>query len=191
MIEYEIKFLNIDKDKIRKRLKESGVKLIYPEYLQKRIIFNPPETNNSDRNWVRIRKEQDKTTMSFKRITNEKTIEGQEEIELEINDFEKAEKFLKAVGCVKKAYQENKRELWKIKDVDITIDEWPFLEPFIEIEGNSEREVKETVKLLGFDYSKGSFGSVSSLYKDKYNISFDKINNHTPLIIFNNKNPFS
>ena len=40
-IEYEATFVNINKDEIRKRLKDSGAKLIKPEFLQKRVNFNP------------------------------------------------------------------------------------------------------------------------------------------------------
>ena len=41
-IEYEATFVNINKDEIRKRLKNSGAKLIKPEFLQKRVVFYTP-----------------------------------------------------------------------------------------------------------------------------------------------------
>ena len=42
-IEYEATFLDVDKNDIRKKLKDVGAKLIKPEYLQKRVVFNCPK----------------------------------------------------------------------------------------------------------------------------------------------------
>lgn len=188
-IEYEATFTNIDKDNIRKKLKRAKAQLIKSEFLQKRVVFNLPK--NSDRyDWLRVRDEGDKITMSFKSVKNNRKITGQKEINLVIDDFEKAIRFLKAIGCRKKAYQETKREIWKFDGVEVCIDEWPFLEPFVEIEGRSEKEVKAASKKLGFDYSKAWFCSVDLIYSKKYNIPFEVIDNKIPKIVFNMENPF-
>jgi len=127
--------------------------------------------------------------MSLK-VVNGMGIESQKEICLKIDNFKEAEEFLTILGCQKKAYQESKRELWKIVGVEITIDEWPFLEPFVEIEGESEESVKRIAEKLGFDYQKALFCSIDTLYSKKYNLSEDIINNQTPKIVFNMENPF-
>jgi len=74
--------------------------------------------------------------------------------------------------------------------VEITIDEWPFLEPFVEIEGPSEKMVKDVAKKLNFNYQQALFGSVDFQYAKKYNLSLEKINKTTPKIVFNMANPF-
>ena len=188
-IEYEATFLNIDKQEIRERLRKIKGKLIRPEFLQKRIVFSLPKGNEIKGGWVRIRDEGDKITMSLK-VVNGMGIESQKEICLKIDNFKEAEEFLTILGCQKKAYQESKRELWKIVGVEITIDEWPFLEPFVEIEGESEESVKRIAEKLGFDYQKALFCSIDTLYSKKYNLSEDIINNQTPKIVFNMENPF-
>lgn len=83
-----------------------------------------------------------------------------------------------------------KRELWDLDGVEVTIDEWLFLEPYVEVEGKSEEAVKQASEKLGFDYSKAIFNSVDKLYIQKYGVSEDVINNHTPEITFNGKKPF-
>ncbi|MDO8264907.1 MAG: CYTH domain-containing protein, partial [Candidatus Parcubacteria bacterium] len=154
--EYEAKFVNINKDEIRKRLETASAELIKPEFMQKRVVFNLP--NKSDGfYWARVRDEGDKITMSFKQTFSEQKIENQKEVSLVINDFKKGVEFLEAIGCQRKGYQETKREIWELNGVEICIDEWPFLEPFIEIEGKSKEEVKEVAQKLGFDYSKARF----------------------------------
>jgi len=187
-IEYEATFVNIDKDKARKRLKDAGAKLIKPEFLQKRVVFNSPKNLNKH-SWLRVRDEGDKITMSFKMVDGDK-IENQKEINLVIDDFKKGIEFLEAIGCQRKSYQETKREIWKLDDVEICIDEWPFLEPFVEIEGKSENKVKAVSKKLGFDYSKAWFCATGLIYSKKYNISVEIIDSEIPKITFDMENPF-
>ena len=186
-IEYEATFININKNKIRDKLKKIGAKLIKSEFLQKRVTFNLP--NKKKDTWLRVRDEGDKNTMSLKTIDGDK-IEDQKEICLEIDNFQQAEKLLTIIGCGRKSYQETKRELWKLDNVEITIDEWPFLEPFVEVEGKSEKKVKIVSEKIGFDYSKALFCAIGYLYKKKYGVSLDEINEKTPRIVFNMPNPF-
>lgn len=188
MIEYEAKFLNIDKDLIRDRLKEAGAKLIKPEFLQKRTVFDLPEEYKTKGVWVRVRDESDKITMSFKSVDGDK-IHNQKEICLKVDNFQEAENFLTAIGCKAKSYQENKREIWNLDNVEITIDEWPFLDPFVEIEGKSEQEVKLVAEKLKFDYLKAMFGATDIVVNMKYGIPLDVINK-IPRIVFDMKNPF-
>ncbi len=119
-----------------------------------------------------------------------KKISDQKEICLQVDNFNKANEVLRLLGCIQKAYQETKRELWKLGTTEITIDEWPFLELFIEIEGKSKSKVKEVTAKLGFKYNKGIIGAVDELYSKKYKISKFRINNRTPRIVFKMKNPF-
>lgn len=186
--EFEAVFSNIDKREVRARLKRIGAKLLIAEAIQTRKVFYLPEDKNNG--FVRVRKEiTGKITLTIKKFVSQE-INGQKEIETIVDDFKKAVNLLEALGLKQKAFQETKRELWKFNEVKIMIDEWPFLEPFIEIEGNSEDIVKKISTLLGFDYKKAIFGPVTILYSKKYGISEDQINNKIPQIIFNMENPF-
>lgn len=188
-IEYEATFTNINKDEVRSKLKQAGAKLIKPEFMQKRVVFNLPTGHEIDGGWLRVRDEGDKITTSLKVVKNGK-IEDQKEICLEVDNFDNAVMFLQKIGCEKKAYQESKRELWILDNVEITIDEWPWLEPFVEIEGKSEAAVKQASHKIGFDYNQALFCAADKLYNMKYGISEEKINNHTPEVLFSGDNPF-
>lgn len=189
-IEYEATFPEVDKDKVRVKLKELRAKLIKPEFLQKRCAFHLPKSNEIKKGWLRVRDEGDKITMSLKVMEDESKIEGQKEICIVVNNFDEAVKLLESIGCKKKAYQESKREVWMINNVEVTIDEWPFLEPFVEVEGKSEEDVEKVADILGFDYSKAVFSSVDVLYSRKYGVSEEVICDHTPRIVFGEENPF-
>lgn len=188
-IEYEVTFPNVDKDEIRKRLNKTGAALVKPEFKQERTTFNLPKENDKDHTWVRVRNESDAITMSIKTVDGT-NIQDQKEICLQVSDYEGAVELLKKIGCVEKAYQETKREIWALDNTEIAIDEWPYLEPFVEIEGQNENAVKSVCKKLKFDYREAVIGAVDVLYSRKYNISQDRINNHTPRITFDEPNPF-
>ena len=188
-IEYEATFPDINKDEIRKKLKSAGAELVKPEFLQKRVVFNLPKGHEIEGGWLRVRDEGDKITMSLKVVNNGK-IEEQKEICLKVDNFENAEVLLMTTGCEKKSYQETKREIWMLDRVEVCIDEWPFLEPFVEIEGDSEEGVKDASKKLGFDYPKALFRSTGMVYEMKYGIPEKEINNNFPIITFEGKNPF-
>jgi adenylate cyclase class 2 len=187
-IEYEATFTNIDKDEIRRRLASSSAKLIKPEFMQKRVVFDLPTGHEIKGGWLRVRDEGDKITMSLKIVDGNK-IENQKEICIKVDSFQQAELLLATMGCRKKAYQESKREFWIIDGTEITIDEWPFLEPYVEIEGKSEEAVKAVAQKLKFDYSKALFCSVDTLYAKQYNISEKRVD-QTPEIVFSGENPF-
>lgn len=189
-IEYEATFPDIDKDDIRKRLKKVGAQLVYPEFLMKRYVWHFPKGHEIKGAWARVRQEADKTTMSVKIVADNKKIEDQKELCLKVDDFETARAILNTIGCQERAYQESRRELWILDGAEITIDEWPWLEPFVEIEAKTEHRVKQVSEKLGFDYSQALFGSVDFQYAEKYNISLEEINKHTPHITFDMDNPW-
>ena len=188
-IEYEATFSNINKQLIRQKLKQAKAILVRPEFLQKRTVFSLPKGHEINGGWARVRDEGDKITLSVK-IIDGSNIEDQKEICLQVDNFKQAKDILGVLGCVEKAYQENKREVWNLNNVEITIDEWPFLEPFVEIEGKSEKAVIVTAKKVGFNYKNALFCAVGKLYSKKYNLPENVINNKTPEIIFDMKNPF-
>ncbi|MFA6251950.1 MAG: CYTH domain-containing protein [Candidatus Paceibacterota bacterium] len=195
-IEYEATFPRVNKDKIRVRLHDIGAVLEYPETLQKRSNFDPPQ-NKDNSSWLRVRDEgRGVITMSYKTVPDKAdVISQQKEICLRVNSFEDAKSFLVSLGCREKSYQETRRELWRIGKVEITIDEWPFLVPFLEIESDSEVVVKNIAEKLGYDYREALFCNVFYLYSQQYNIPIDDlkkmVSGELGHLTFSSENPFS
>lgn len=187
-IEYEAKFLHVNKDEVRERLQKAGATLVRPEYLQKRIPFHLPIGKRINDVWLRVRDEGDKVTVSLKAIDGDK-IENQKELCVQVSDFSDTVRILEAIGCERKSYQETRRELSILDNTEITIDEWPFLEPFVEVEGTSETLVREVSEKIGFDYQQALFCAVGKLYQIKYGIHPDQINT-VGKIVFDMENPF-
>lgn len=188
--EYEATFYPVDKDDIRNRLASAGGVRLYPERLMKRITFNLPGDITSGQIWARVRDEGDKVTMSVKEMRGT-GMGGQKEAMAIIDSFESGTALLKALGCMQKAYQETRRELWKLDSTEVTIDEWPFLDPLVEVEGRDESEVRAVSEKLGFKWSDAKFCPAGEIYVEKYGVTPDRINNHTPRLVFGDPNPFT
>jgi len=181
--EIEAKFIDIDKEKLCQKLIEKGAILEHPEILMRRKVYDYPDKRlNKIGGWVRVRDEGDKITLTYKQ-TNERTLQGTKEISIIVNDFEKTCEFLEAIGMVEKSYQETKRERWKYKGVEITIDTWPWIPTFVELEGSNEEIVKEVAKDLELDWEKAMYGSVEVIYQIYYDVSEEEINSY-PIIKF-------
>lgn len=189
-IEYEATFYPIDKEEIRGRLTKAGAVLVYPERLMRRIAFHHLAGIDDKNKWARVRDEGDKITMSFKHMAGG-GIENQHEVMLVIDNFDEGVAFLEALGGSGKVYQETKRELWTLNGAEITIDEWPFLEPFVEVEGEGEAVVKEMAEMLGFNWSEALFMPAGDIYVKKYGVSGDKIKFEIPRLAFGDPNPFA
>jgi len=174
--EIEAKFLNIDVDKFRLKLKEVGAVLKYPERLMKRKVFDFPDGKlRREGAWVRVRDEGDGLiTLSYKKLVD-RTLQGTKEITLNVNNFETMCDFLQACGFDSKSYQETKREKWIIGNSEITIDTWPWIPTFVEIESETEEEIHKISNVLGFEWDKALHGSVETAYQEVFDVTDDEI----------------
>lgn len=191
--EFEATFLNIDKEKLRTKLKEVGAILVHPEYKQKTYHFSLEPLGKNFSEYARIRDDNGKITMAYKNIPYNSSIEDQKEIEFEISDMEKGVDLLQNIGAKMLNYAEKLREHWELDEVEIDIDSWPYLETYAEIEGKNEEEIKKVAKKLGFDYKDAKFCSAGQVYKMKYGIhpdDFSKLKEELVRITFDDPNPF-
>ena len=167
--EIEATFLSINKDATQDKLKKAGFKLKTPEYLMRRKTFDFSRIAPGRNKWGRVRQESDKVTMTVKEIRGS-GINDTYEVELVVNNFETATAFFEACDIPPKAFQENMREVWMRDEVEVTIDTWPGLNPFVEVEGKDEKIVREISKELGFDFEKAVFGSIDLVYEKELGI---------------------
>ena len=166
--EIEATFLSVNKNSVRAKLKKAGFELKIPEYMMRRKTFDFSIISGRKK-WGRVRQEFDKVTMTIKEIRGS-GINDTYEIELVVNDFNTAVSFFEACGIPAKAFQENRREVWIRDKIEATIDTWPGLNPFVEIEGIDEKIVRKISNDLGFDFEKATFGSIDLVYEKELKI---------------------
>lgn len=168
--EIEVKFIDVDIDDVRQRLKSAGAKLEQPMRDMRRALIEE-EHHAAENMFIRIRDEGDKVTLCLKKKTKsleESTIDSTYEIETTVGDFDKTLEIFRVAGWHYMTYQESRRETWRLGEVEVVIDEWPWLKPYIEIEGPDEASVRQAADQLGYDWSKAMFGSVDVIYNRKY-----------------------
>ena len=165
--EYEAKFLNIDVDAVRDQLRTSGAQLVFDRTMFTRLIFENDAVQGEQ--WLRLRDEGGKTTLTLKQVSDATTINGTTEVEIEVDDLDKTAELLKATGLRQVRYQQNYREEWQLGDIKYDLDTWPALPTFIEVEGPSEDAVRKAVADLGFDYEQARYGSIDLNYTSELN----------------------
>lgn len=164
--EIEVKFLHVDHDLIRQKLREVGAILEHPMRLMKRITFQN-DTMRQKNGWIRVRDEGDKITIAYKQVDSF-DIYGTKEIETNVENFEAAAEIFANMGLEKGSFQESRRESWRFGDAQIELDEWPWLDSFIEIEAPSAHLVSEVADKLGLDISDALSGDVMVAYREQY-----------------------
>lgn len=168
--EVEATFIEINKDMLRKRLDQAGAELVQPEILMRRVIFDL-----GSRSFVRVRDEGNKITLSCKHL-EELSLSGMKEICVNVSSYADTIELLKCAGLQIKANQETLRETWKLDGAEITIDTWPWIPTFLEIEGTSEETVMTVAEKLGFRMNDAHYGAVDEIYKLYYDVKNEDIN---------------
>lgn len=183
--EIEAKFLAVDHEALRARLKEAGAVCEHPMRLMKRKGFDFPDGRlRRERNgWARVRDEGGKTTMSYKQLNN-RELDGTHEVSLTIDSFANGVAFLEALGLQETTYQETKRESWRLDGCEIELDHWPWTKPYAEIEGPDEAALKQVAAKLGLDWGAVCHGSVEIVYRNEFDITDDEFNSRIPVITF-------
>lgn len=176
-IEYEARILNIDLIEFSKKLEMLGATK-ENDYDYKRYVYNmnPPVYEK----WIRLRTNGKKTTLTIKEITNY-SISGTKEKEIVVSDFEMTNEILKELGYTAKSYQENKRTRYHLNGVEIDVDSWPLIPPYIEIEGSSEQEVIHTAEILGYAKENLVTLDVENIFRQVYHIEIADM----PILKFN------
>lgn len=161
MTEFEIKVLNINKENIEKQLIALGFNKSESKFF-KRYIYGL-----DDNGWLRLRTDGNNTTLTYKKYLND-SIDGVKETEIKVDNIENTNELLSRIGLIYSKYQENKRVVYlsdKYPDVEVVIDEWPMINPYMEIEANSEDSVKALLNKLDIKGLDTTSAPTSEVYR--------------------------
>lgn len=168
--EYEVTILEVD-DSFESKLVGLGAKLV-SDSMQRRYVYDVKPVNPNK--WIRLRTNGKKTTLTVKEVKDKNEIGGTDEIEIVVDSFESTNKLLESLGYVSRNYQENYRKMYVLNEVEISIDSWPMIPTYAEIEGKCEKDVLDALELLGYTKKDYITLDVVSIYK-LYNIDIMKI----------------
>jgi adenylate cyclase class 2 len=165
--EIEAKFLELDHDQVRSLLTSIGAILEHPMRLMRRTLLDYPDMrlHKNDEGRLRVRDEADKITVTYK---SGKDQQYANETETTVGSYEVMIELFQSIGLVPYTSQESKRETWLLGEVEIVLDVWPWLKPYIEIEGPSEQSIQDCAAQLGLDWGEAAFGTVDTVYRRDY-----------------------
>lgn len=170
-IEYELKVLDIDTDKLKDKLTQVWAEYLWTLHYKRYVYdFEPVNINK----WIRLRTDGVKSFLTIKEIKSE-TIEGTYETEIEVSDFGTTHMMLKELWYNAKSYQENKRESYSCRWVQLEIDSWPKISPYLEIEWKDKSSVLSMLKELWFSQEDATCKNTKQIYQS-YGINLWEIN---------------
>lgn len=156
--EFETKVLEIDVEEIKGKLKELGAKEEEERFFRRLVFDNMSAPSAPESRWIRLRTDGKKTTLTHKHRKGFE-IDGTDEIEVEVEDFDKTAEILSTISFKNKLYQESKRILFRFEDIEFSFDTWPGIPTYLEIEASSKERVKEGLRMLGLEGKE--FGNVT------------------------------
>lgn len=147
-IEHEAKVLDIDAEAVTARILAAGGRQVAGPRLMRRHVYDIVPGDMSK--WIRLRDTGSETTLCVKEIRSD-AIDGTLEVETAVGDFAAANELLSLLGFKPKSYQENRRTSFVLDNVQVELDEWPLIAPYLEIEGHTKDDVLRVAGLLGYD----------------------------------------
>ncbi len=189
--EFEAKFYPVNKEEYRAKLKSLGAILDISERKMVRFVGDRRVNSALPRHKnIRVRDEGNLIRLSLKTSAEQDDVlTDQKEIDVEVNDLNKTVQILEAAGIKFNRRQETLREEWQYKGAQITIDTWPGLDAYSEIEADSEEKIKEIAEELSFSWDKKIITPVTEVYCKVYGLDEEKVLVMISNISFEN-NPF-
>lgn len=171
MEEFEIKFLDIEKEKVESKLKELGAQKV-GEYHYRRTIFDHADFRlDANSSFLRLRDEREQVTLAFKQrlgVVEGSLVgddEGMYEREVTVSNFDATRDILLRSGLIEKMYQENRRTRYVLGGVEFDIDEWPLIPVYLEIEGQDWESVYAAAEAIGFKKEDAKKFTANQVYK--------------------------
>jgi adenylate cyclase class 2 len=176
--ETEAKFYVQDLERIRKSLENLGAHSIQPRVLEMNLRFDLPDASlRAQGRVLRLRRDTEARLTYKGGNKNTRGVLSREEIEFMVEDFEKAKKFLEALGYQQIFYYEKYRTTYKMDKTLIMLDELPY-GTFVEIEGETEETIRALAERLDLDWEATIESSYSALFEQVHkslNLSFQDL----------------
>ena len=171
MNEIETKILNVDADKVARKMKSLGAKQILATRLTVDWFRPKGQVSGQEKWFLRVRSYSDgKVEVTWKGISSKLgKARKHKEINFSVDSKNQILDLFDELGLEKYAHQEKDRTSWKLKNWRFDLDKYPKVPVYLEIEGSSERSINEAIKVLGLGkyeaLAEGERVVIESVYK--------------------------
>lgn len=164
--ETEAKFYIQDLKRVKNSLENLGAHLIQPRVLEMNLRFDLPDGKlRTEGQVLRLRRDTEARLTYKGGNKNTQGVLSREEIEFVVGDFEKAKKFIEALGYQQVFYYEKYRTTYELDKTLIMLDELPYGN-FMEIEGETEETIRALADKLALNWNAAIERSYSALFRD-------------------------
>lgn len=175
MKELELKFLEVDKAAIVKKLEAVGARLLVDGVLRT-VYFDTPDGKIKKANrLLRLRTFGDKFELCWKdNMRIEDGCKVYDETETYVSDFDATVKILENLGFVQAISFGKKRTEYILDDgTKFEIDEFPGVPVFVEVEAVSSKRIEEIAEKFDLNKYERTYLTGQELLKQKYKIELN------------------
>lgn len=163
--ETEAKFYVRDLNRVKARLEGLNAHLFQERVLEANLRFDLPGAPlRAEGRVLRLRRDTE-ARLTYKGASKKEAgALSREEIEFVVQDFEKAKRFLEALGYQKLVYYEKYRATYELNETLIMLDELPYGD-FVEIEGETIDIIRASANPLGLQWGAAIGTSYTALFE--------------------------
>ena len=152
--ETEVKILEINRKQIEEKLVSLGAKKVLDSDIRTLFFDFKDGTIVKAKNLLRLRQEENRAELTFKKVTFNQTTKQAEEYNVEVSDVETMQKILENLGIQETENMLKHRISYKIDnarfDIDRYLGKYSFIPEFMEIEAENADEIHKIAGQLGF-----------------------------------------
>ena len=153
--EREIKFYVQDLEAVNERLRICGAELTRERTLEINLRLDTDDRSLYKSGRLLRLRQDDRARVTYKADARvEGGVIARTEIEFTVDNFEVARKLFEALGYQVVVIYEKYRRVYRLGDVEVTLDELP-MGDFVEIEAPNNTLIEGAAQMLGLDWSKG------------------------------------
>jgi len=154
MKEIEVKILEVNRKKIVETLTGLGAKRVFDGEIQTMFFDFKDASIVKAKDVLRLRKEQDKIELTYKKVHITETAKLAEEYSVEVSNMETMKKILESIGLSITESMKKHRVSYTIDhtrfDIDCYVGDYEYIPEFMEIEAENTDLIHKYAALLGF-----------------------------------------
>jgi adenylate cyclase, class 2 len=154
MKEIEAKILEINRKKVEETLTGKGAKKIFDGDIQTFFFDFKDGAIVKAKNVLRLRKEENKTELTFKKVHVTQSAKVAEEYSVEVSNFETMKTILENLGLSTTENMQKHRISYRLDnarfDIDCYLGNYGYIPEFLEIEAENSGLLHKYASLLGF-----------------------------------------
>jgi adenylate cyclase class 2 len=157
MEEIEIKILNVNRRKIIESLSRLPARKIFAGRIETLFFDFEDGSIAKAGNVMRLRREEEKVVLTFKRVLGNEVAKVAEEYEVEVSNMENMKKILESFGLSISESMQKHRISYKFENARFDLDkyegEYGYIPELLEIEATDIEVIHKYAKYLGFSIS--------------------------------------